>query len=131
MLAPADADHRDLGARACDEHLLIAGSRDGSLLGLSEGAVPAALPATNHFAFQVPTGEEVRSARGLRKAAVTETEWQDDHGFVRVQVGDPDGYRGRRPEGSGSAEALRAQVLASCPGFTPASLPGIPAALLS
>jgi hypothetical protein len=24
---------------------------------------------------------------------VTETEWQDDHGFVRVQVTDPDGYR--------------------------------------
>ena len=22
-----------------------------------------------------------------------ETEWQDDHGFVRVQVADPDGYR--------------------------------------
>jgi hypothetical protein len=24
---------------------------------------------------------------------VTETEWQDDHAFVRVQVADPDGYR--------------------------------------
>jgi hypothetical protein len=24
---------------------------------------------------------------------VPETEWQDDHGFVRVQVADPDGYR--------------------------------------
>jgi hypothetical protein len=38
--------------------------------------------------------EEVRRARErLLEAGVTETEWQDDHGFVRVQVADPDGYR--------------------------------------
>ena len=77
-----------------DEHLLILGSRDGSLLALSEGAVPDGLPRTNHFGFQVEDAEEVRSARErLRWAGVSETEWQDDHGFVRVQVADPDGYR--------------------------------------
>ena len=77
-----------------DEHLLILGSSDGSLLALSEGEVPAAQPRTNHFGFQVADAEEVRRARAeLRAAGVTETEWQDDHGFVRVQVLDPDGYR--------------------------------------
>ena len=78
-----------------DEHLLIIGSADGSLLALSDG-VPAAsgLPRTNHFGFQVGSGDEVRTARErLRVAGVEETEWQDDHGFVLVQVVDPDGYR--------------------------------------
>lgn len=77
-----------------DAHLLILGSPDGSLVALSEGPVPDGLPSTNHFGFQLQDGDEVRSAReGLRKAGVRETEWQDDHGFVRVQVADPDGYR--------------------------------------
>jgi catechol 2,3-dioxygenase-like lactoylglutathione lyase family enzyme len=77
-----------------DEQRLILGSPDGSLLALSEGTVPARLPATNHFGFQLERADEVRSARRrLREAGVPETEWQDDHGFVRVQVADPDGYR--------------------------------------
>jgi catechol 2,3-dioxygenase-like lactoylglutathione lyase family enzyme len=68
-----------------DEHLLIVGSRDGSLVALSEGSVPAGLPSTNHFGFQLERADEVRRARRrLRKAGVTETEWQDGHGFVRV-----------------------------------------------
>ena len=77
-----------------DEHLLILGSPDGSLLALSEGAVPAGLPPGNHFGFQLAHGDEVRDARErLREAGVPETGWQDAHGFVRVQVADPDGYR--------------------------------------
>jgi catechol 2,3-dioxygenase-like lactoylglutathione lyase family enzyme len=77
-----------------DEHLLILAAADGSLLALSVGAVPQGLPRTNHFGFQVPDGDGVRRARErLRRAGVPETEWQDDVGFVRVQVADPDGYR--------------------------------------
>ena len=76
-----------------DEHLLILGSPDGSLLALHEGVVPKDLPRSNHFGFSAGAGE-VRAARSrLRAAGVTETEWQDDAGFVRVQVLDPDGYR--------------------------------------
>jgi catechol 2,3-dioxygenase-like lactoylglutathione lyase family enzyme len=89
-----------------DEHLLILGSPDGSLLALTEGRVPDDLPRTNHFGFRVASADEVRSARERMLAAgVTQTDWQDEHGFVRVQVADPDGYRvdlfaygeGRRP----------------------------------
>ena len=77
-----------------DEHLLILGSPDGSLLGLRAGAPPAPLPATNHFGFQLTDADAVRRARArLREAGVPETEWQDDGRFVRVQVTDPDGYR--------------------------------------
>ena len=78
-----------------DDHLLILGSRDGSLLALSEGEVPRQLPRTNHFGFRVASADEVRAARErMRAAGLTETEWQDDPGFVvRVQVADPDGYR--------------------------------------
>jgi catechol 2,3-dioxygenase-like lactoylglutathione lyase family enzyme len=77
-----------------DERLLIVGSPDGSLLALSEGPVPEGLPRTNHFGFRRDDPGEVREARRqLREAGVPETEWQDDHGFVRVQVADPDGYR--------------------------------------
>lgn len=76
-----------------DEHLLILGSADGSLLALSEGIVPSELPRTNHFGFQVAAAEDVHAARvRLREAGVPETEWQDDGNFVRVQVADPDGY---------------------------------------
>ena len=77
-----------------DGHLLLVASRDGSLVALSEGPVPEGLPRTNHFGFELHDAGEVRGARErLRRAGVTETEWQDDHGFVRVQVVDPDGYR--------------------------------------
>jgi catechol 2,3-dioxygenase-like lactoylglutathione lyase family enzyme len=89
------AEHFGLTERVHDdEHLMILGSSDGSLLALSEGLVPAGLPGTNHFGFQLADADEVRRARGrFREAGVTETEWQDGHGFVRVQVADPDGYR--------------------------------------
>src|SRR3982074_1392854 len=61
-----------------DEHLLILGARDGSLLALSEGEVPSGLPRTNHFGFQLDATDDVRAAReGLREAGVPETEWQD------------------------------------------------------
>jgi catechol 2,3-dioxygenase-like lactoylglutathione lyase family enzyme len=77
-----------------DEHLLIVGSPDGSLIALSEGAAPGGLPRTNHFGFQLEDADEVRNVRErLREAGVIESEWQDDHDFVRVQVADPDGYR--------------------------------------
>jgi catechol 2,3-dioxygenase-like lactoylglutathione lyase family enzyme len=77
-----------------DDHLLILGSPDGSLLALSQGSVPVDLPRTNHFGFQLSDGDEVRRARErLQAAGLTETEWQDDGTFVRVQVADPDGYR--------------------------------------
>lgn len=76
-----------------DEHLLILGAADGSLLALSEGTPPAELPPTNHFGFQLATADEVRAARErLRAAGVEEAEWQEA-GPVRVQVLDPDGYR--------------------------------------
>lgn len=76
-----------------DEHLLILGSADGSLLTLTEGSVPE-LPRTNHFGFQAISAEDVHAARSrLSEAGVPETEWQDDGNFVRVQVADPDGYR--------------------------------------
>jgi hypothetical protein len=56
--------------------------------------VPAGLPPTNHFGFQLESADDVRGARDrLREAGVPETEWQDSYGFVRVQVADPDGYR--------------------------------------
>lgn len=86
--------HFGLVERVLDDgHLLILGAPDGSLLALSDGAVPRGLPRTNHFGFQLADGEAVRRAREeLRRAGVTETEWQDDHGFIRVQVEDPDGY---------------------------------------
>ncbi|MEA2421604.1 MAG: lactoylglutathione lyase [Thermoleophilaceae bacterium] len=77
-----------------DEHLLILGDGAGSLLALSEGSPPTGLPRTNHFGFQVASGDEVRAARRrFRDAGLTETEWQESGGFVRVQVADPDGYR--------------------------------------
>jgi catechol 2,3-dioxygenase-like lactoylglutathione lyase family enzyme len=77
-----------------DEHLLIVGSADGSLLALSNGAAAAEhLPRTNHFGFRLPSRDDVLAARErFRASGVTELEWQD-HGPTRVQVADPDGYR--------------------------------------
>ena len=77
-----------------DEHLLILGDGQGSVLALSAGEPAAgALPRTNHFGFQLSTRAEVVAARErMRLAGVAETEWQDSHGFARVQVADPDGY---------------------------------------
>jgi catechol 2,3-dioxygenase-like lactoylglutathione lyase family enzyme len=75
-----------------DEHLLILGDGEGSLLALWEGEVPA-LPRGNHFGFQIPADDVHRARERLRAAGVTESEWQDDGTFVRVQVLDPDGYR--------------------------------------
>jgi catechol 2,3-dioxygenase-like lactoylglutathione lyase family enzyme len=77
-----------------DEHFLMLGSPDGSLLALREGEPPHDPPPTNHFGFQAAHADEVRHARErLREAGVPEAEWQDEGGFVRVQVTDPDGYR--------------------------------------
>ena len=77
-----------------DDHLLILGSDDGSVLALSAGVPPPELPRTNHFGFQLADGDAVHAARErFRAAGVPETEWQDDGRFVRVQVTDPDGYR--------------------------------------
>ncbi len=90
------AEHFGLTERVHDdEHLLILGSEDGSELALSEGLpVAAELPRTNHFGFRVADDRAVRAARErFRDAGVTETEWQDDGRFVRVQIADPDGYR--------------------------------------
>ena len=78
-----------------DDHLLIVAPPDGScLLALSHGTPPAAdLPRTNHFGFVATDADAVRAARErFRTDGVPETEWQDDHGFVRCQVRDPDGY---------------------------------------
>ncbi|HYP48680.1 MAG TPA: VOC family protein [Thermoleophilaceae bacterium] len=88
------AEHFGLGERIHeDDHLLILASEGaGSLLALSEGTPPAELGRV-HFGFQT-TGADVRAARErLHAAGVSELEWQDDGGFVRVQVADPDGYR--------------------------------------
>ena len=80
-----------------DEHLLIIAPPDGSaLLALSDADAPpvAALPRTNHFGFQAATQQEVREARErFEREGLTETEWQDAPGMVRLQVADPDGYR--------------------------------------
>ena len=77
-----------------DEHLLIIGSHDGSLLALREGSVPDRLPASNHFGFQLAGVDQVGAARDrLREAGIAEAEWDDDRGLARVQVLDPDGYR--------------------------------------
>ena len=88
------AEHFGLTERVHDdEHLLMLGSPDGSLLALWEGEPPEGLPRTNHFGFQLAAQDDVRAARArLRDAGVPETEWQDD-GMARVQVADPDGYR--------------------------------------
>ncbi|HTT93587.1 MAG TPA: VOC family protein [Solirubrobacterales bacterium] len=89
-------EHFGLTERIMDnEHLLILGAADGSELALSDAeSVPPELPRTNHFGFRVVDEAEVRAARErFRAAGLTETEWQDDGRFVRVQILDPDGYR--------------------------------------
>jgi catechol 2,3-dioxygenase-like lactoylglutathione lyase family enzyme len=89
-------EHFGLTERLLDDpHLLLLGAADGSELALSPGVpVAAELPRTNHFGFRLADDATVRAARErFRAAGVTETEWQDDGSFVRVQVADPDGYR--------------------------------------
>jgi catechol 2,3-dioxygenase-like lactoylglutathione lyase family enzyme len=88
------AEHFGLTRRLHDdEHLMILGSDDGSVLALREGTPPAGLPRSNHFGFQLTSVDEVRLARErFRHAGLIETEWQDDDVIVRVQVADPDGY---------------------------------------
>jgi len=77
-----------------DEHLVMLGSPDGSLLALMPGRPWEADPGRLHFGFQLDSCEDVRAARRrCRAAGVEETEWQDDPGFTRVQVRDPDGWR--------------------------------------
>jgi catechol 2,3-dioxygenase-like lactoylglutathione lyase family enzyme len=77
-----------------DEHLVILGDGQGSLLALSHGEPPAPhLPRTNHFGFRLASAADVLAARErFRAARIEETEFQD-HGPTRVQVCDPDGYR--------------------------------------
>ena len=89
-------DHFGLTDRVHDdEHLLILGSADGSLLAMPESApVADRLPRTNHLGFERASPEAVRWARErFRSAGVVETEWQADGSPVRVQVADPDGSR--------------------------------------
>jgi catechol 2,3-dioxygenase-like lactoylglutathione lyase family enzyme len=88
------AEHFGLHDRVHDdEHLLILGAADGSLLALNAGDPPADLGRV-HFGFQVESGQEVRAARErFRAAGIAEIEWQDDGRFVRCQVADRDGYR--------------------------------------
>ncbi len=78
-----------------DDHLLILGSDDGSLLALTHSTpVADALPRTNHFGFQLADSDAVHAARRrFQTADVPEVEWEEHGGFVRVQVTDPDGYR--------------------------------------
>lgn len=88
------AEHFGLTDRVHDdEHLLILGSPTGSLLALSEGDAPPALPRTTHFGFRVDGPDLVHAARAaFRAAEVEEAEWQES-GPTRVQIFDPDGYR--------------------------------------
>ena len=78
-----------------DEHLLILAAADGTELALSDSRAGAGvLPRTNHFGWRLADAAAVHAARErFRAAGVTETEWQDDGRFTRVQVLDPDGYR--------------------------------------
>jgi len=57
----------------------------------------AATPRRHRGGSRCASGpDEVRRARQrLRAAGIAETEWQEDGNFVRVQVADPDGYRGK------------------------------------
>ena len=86
-------DHFGLTERVHDdEHLLILGDGQGSLLALWEGEPPAAhLPRTNHFGFRLPYPEDVLAARERFGAAgVKEAEFQST---ARASGRDPDGYR--------------------------------------
>jgi catechol 2,3-dioxygenase-like lactoylglutathione lyase family enzyme len=77
-----------------DDEALVLRSSDGSLLALSEAAIPVGVSAALHFGFELQDRDEVSAARNiLRKEGVPELEWQDDDTAMRVQVADPDGYR--------------------------------------
>jgi catechol 2,3-dioxygenase-like lactoylglutathione lyase family enzyme len=86
------AEHFGLTKRVHDdEHLLIIGDEQGSLLALSTSVPPAAagLSRTSPFGFRLTDREAVLAARErFRAAGVTELEWQE-HGSARVQVADP------------------------------------------
>ncbi len=87
------AEHFGLTERVHDdEHLLIIGDGEGSLLALSTGDAPQGLPRTNHFGFRAEAAEVHAARERLRAAGVTEAEWQEE-GPTRCQVFDPDGYR--------------------------------------
>ena len=76
-----------------DDHLLIIADTSGGLLALSEGEVPKIEPRTNHFGFQLDSSDSVlRMREQFRASGIEEAEFQE-HGPVRVQVFDPDGYR--------------------------------------
>ncbi len=76
-----------------DDHLLILADDSGSLLALSEGAVPRDLPRTNHFGFRADDRQEVLDLRErCARDGVPEAEFQAE-GPTRVQVFDPDGNR--------------------------------------
>ena len=77
-----------------DGHLLILAAADGTELALSDDEPVPELPRTNHFGWRLADAAAVHAARErFRAAGITETEWQDDGRFTRVQILDPDGYR--------------------------------------
>jgi catechol 2,3-dioxygenase-like lactoylglutathione lyase family enzyme len=75
-------------------NLLILDDGEGSELALSDADPVPDLPRTVHFGFRLADPAAVHAARErFRAAGLTETEWQDDGRFTRVQILDPDGYR--------------------------------------
>lgn len=75
-------------------NLLILGDAEGSELAVSDADPVPDLPRTVHFGFRLADAAAVHTARErFRAAGLTETEWQDDGRFTRVQILDPDGYR--------------------------------------
>jgi catechol 2,3-dioxygenase-like lactoylglutathione lyase family enzyme len=74
-------------------NLLILADGEGSELALSDADPVPDLPRTVHFGFRLADAAAVHAARErFRAAGLTETEWQDDGRFTRVQISDPDGY---------------------------------------
>jgi catechol 2,3-dioxygenase-like lactoylglutathione lyase family enzyme len=80
-----------------DEHLLIVGSSDGSLLALTEGTVPEGLPRTNHFGFQLGDADEIRRARGRFREAGGDGDRVAGRPPVRPRAGRRSGRLPRRP----------------------------------
>jgi catechol 2,3-dioxygenase-like lactoylglutathione lyase family enzyme len=67
---------------------------DGFMLALIEGEpLPAEHADTVHFGCPLATRDEARAVRErLRRAGVTEIEWEDEGDYTGVKVRDPDGY---------------------------------------